>query len=815
MTNGSIVSDSDVEALFQTRDIAYIKQFNSDLERDIDKKREDLRTTVGERYRDLMEAAETITHMKTTSLEVVNAFKRVTETTSKFDYYPKSSIRSSISYKQELHLQNDVENQEDTDNIMTTDLALAAEIKLLMDSPEIIWSAVDNSDYLTAVQVFLFARHIHTNLTLQADSVAGQKLSSRFPIVERQWSSILPFHDAILSGSTRLMSDETVESDFKDTFNSERDVCYENFGTKTIDVTVRCMAAMTLLKGLNEKKLFLEFLRLRESSIKKKIFSEEHGAKSHIKTTMRAIIFCIQSCAAFLPDAKAGNNLRTLLKSISEVPAVSLFQNVSVSPVMKYLPGIIRDFSPSVVIKKDDETSNIGQKDVIDEELLKLECTNWLDRVHDMISDGTSKVLAHVNTINGLSMIRRNIYYFLASKVSKQSQSSLAQDWNKACLLVLNRSVNIWDEFYRNIFRDRIEELITKKIEDAVKYLQSSLTSATDLNHENVAEFVWSEPSINEITIRQSHKNEKQKKGYTSLELKARAYPPTVQKVCQTFSSMLQSLICELSEYVGNSIHKQNSDETNTYVNTSKETISFLEGCDSDGWQESTPFLINQDNSSILKFVENSMETHVTKMLEEVRLKVEKELKCEATTVNRKEHYVRMARICQAIPELCPSLEECASASTSVLQTPAQEASINKDYLLELKQLGGKINKTSSEVNTRWIKIKEEFMDMCSFLFISWINCLGSTLKKVLKQKLENNYEANLNLLPQWETVEISEEGEDGKHVTSVIRVPNQISIGFHDVLYQHVSSIYSIGSHNLPLNGWHSKIHRFNHKFI
>ena len=120
MTNRDILSDPDVEALFQTRNISYIKKFNSDLERDIDKKREELRTTVGERYRDLMEAAETITHMKTTSFEVVDAFKNVAETTSKFDYYPTSSIPSSMTYRMDLQNNDEYQHDDDTEQIQST-----------------------------------------------------------------------------------------------------------------------------------------------------------------------------------------------------------------------------------------------------------------------------------------------------------------------------------------------------------------------------------------------------------------------------------------------------------------------------------------------------------------------------------------------------------------------------------------------------------------------------------------------------------------------------------------------------------------------
>ena len=103
-----ILSDAEVEALFETHNISDIKILHSELERDIDKKREELRTTVGERYRDLMEAAETITRMKTTSNDVVHAFKNIAETTVKFDYYPTTATQHLIRETEQETKSNDV-----------------------------------------------------------------------------------------------------------------------------------------------------------------------------------------------------------------------------------------------------------------------------------------------------------------------------------------------------------------------------------------------------------------------------------------------------------------------------------------------------------------------------------------------------------------------------------------------------------------------------------------------------------------------------------------------------------------------------------
>ena len=792
MTRREIMTDADVEVLFQSKTISDIKKINSDLERDIDKKREELRTTVGERYRDLMEAAETITHMEITSLEVVEAFKNIAETTAKFDHY---HAPPNMKYGSEANMyESEAQHKEETFD--TSDLAIAAEIKLLMDSPEIMWSAVDDGDFLTAAQVFLFARHIHTNISLQANSESAKKISTAFPIVERQWSSILPFYDTILNGCTQLISDESLLSSFE-LISEEK--WLEQLSTSKV---IRSMAAITLLKGTNMKNLFKEFLTLRENTIKKNIFTQEHGAKFHIRSTIRSLIFCIQSCAAFLPADNGKETIESVLKQISERPAIGLFHNVSVSPVMKYLPSIIKDFCPSVV-KKDVQAPRINATNALDKDFLKMECTSWLDRVHDMISEGTSKVLSHVNTLSGISMIRKNVYEFLAFTTSYTNCSLSIENWKTVCFNVLNRNVNIWDEFYRNIFRDRVEELILREIDVAVNFLSSKLLLPIDMK--NVAgadEFNWSEPSINEITLDQNHMKEK-KRNLTTLELKARSYTPLVQGICQRFDDLLKALISELSNYV----NCEDNDRKNNSVDSSKTSNSFLESTSrDDGSEEDKPFLLQQDNVAILEFVENSISKAITKMLEKVDLELHQEIKCGFDENKFDERYVVMARICQAIPELSLYLEKCACASSQVLQRNSTENYWSNDYLGELKSLGDRSSKSANDRQTKLKEINEKFLDTCNFLLISWIDCLGILLKTRLKASLANTYEANLNLLPQWEAVEISEEGEDGKQIKSTIRVPSQISVGLYQVLYQHVSSIYSIGSHNLPYKGIYSK---------
>ena len=64
MTKTGMLFNTDLESLFTTHTINEIENLSQGLKHDIDQKRDELRTMVGESYRDLMDAADTIAQMK-------------------------------------------------------------------------------------------------------------------------------------------------------------------------------------------------------------------------------------------------------------------------------------------------------------------------------------------------------------------------------------------------------------------------------------------------------------------------------------------------------------------------------------------------------------------------------------------------------------------------------------------------------------------------------------------------------------------------------------------------------------------------------
>lgn len=63
---------------------------------------------------------------------------------------------------------------------------MAAQIRLLLEIPEKMWSAMESSQYLHATQLYLLCCHLHSLLQLDDSASRYSPVLARFPILIRQ-----------------------------------------------------------------------------------------------------------------------------------------------------------------------------------------------------------------------------------------------------------------------------------------------------------------------------------------------------------------------------------------------------------------------------------------------------------------------------------------------------------------------------------------------------------------------------------------------------------------------------------------------------
>ena len=154
---------------------------------------------VGERYRDLIEAADTITDMKKSAENVMQSISRMQELCQGLKSH-KLSVQNQRASQQKSIVSSDKYNKQQENVVM---YGIATQIKVLQDMPEKIWSCLDSGHFLRATQLYLLARHIWTNL--QTEGYHSSNFMSRFTVLQTQWSAISHFRGTILEKSRETL----------------------------------------------------------------------------------------------------------------------------------------------------------------------------------------------------------------------------------------------------------------------------------------------------------------------------------------------------------------------------------------------------------------------------------------------------------------------------------------------------------------------------------------------------------------------------------------------------------------------------------
>lgn len=709
----------DPDRLFEQHSIDELTAYHRSLRQQMEGKREELRTMVGERYRDLIEAADTINTMKTGATQTIQTIQ---------DLMVKSK---AMSHTASLSTDKSTVNPQNVPY-----LTLAAEIKCLMMCPEKIWTQVDQRDYLQASQLYLFARHTHTGLTMdQGRHFSAQHVANVFPVVGRQWASIAHFRDAILQGAKAMLirTDSTPES------------------------CIGAMLSRALIQGFSASDLFEEFLQFRKADFKQYL-QEEHQSETAKSLMARSLSLILSTLTVIHQAFRAEDGVTLASMALSmQKPTLDSFET-KLSPVLKYLPPIVSGFKPSL----------IQPLKPLSNDYVQSKLTTWLDEIHEMINHEIKQVMSHINGIGSLISIRRSVYDLLLANDPK--------NWDEVCHSLLGKELNLWDEFFRSVFRERIEALIASQIAGSVYCVQSTLSCLTDLNSESdLSAFLWSESSVSEIGLLASGPGAKIKDGsvrLTGLELKARGYSPRVLDLCEQFDGMLKKLLEDVKLLVEDKLMKE------TEKTSSLEMPAlFLDKMTKDSVKE--PFLAQADNEAILVFLEQSIQEHLEGMMAHIN---EKHLNQDQRGL-----CVFLARFYQALPEISPHLERSVLASKT--SAPVKEAPF--EPLQARKTL---------KVDPQWAAVKEKLeLESCR-IFRFWITALMIDLKSALSLTLrtEDNPQL-LHIFSAWETIEISEQGEESEPVKSTIKVPQAPSVAFICALGDFCHHVYNIAPYSLP----------------
>lgn len=159
----------DVEALFNKFTVAEVRDIERKVKTDIERKKEDLRQMVGRRYRDIIEAADSIRDMKLRAEFILSSIKEVHTGFDRLQLLQQQLITA----QQRAHFAT----------YAPIDAAFSSEthLKFLQDIPELIWESLDDgpsSDVLSAVWFLLLGENLFhgLSLSLSADDAAKRRI---------------------------------------------------------------------------------------------------------------------------------------------------------------------------------------------------------------------------------------------------------------------------------------------------------------------------------------------------------------------------------------------------------------------------------------------------------------------------------------------------------------------------------------------------------------------------------------------------------------------------------------------------------------
>nr|CAG32581.1 hypothetical protein RCJMB04_30a15 [Gallus gallus] len=733
---------AEAEALFETHTAAELREAERRLRAGIEQKREELRQMVGERYRDLIEAADTIAEMRLSAERLLGSVRglqrggvtrpgpappappRVQE-----KLYPGGGTAEAAAG----HPRAGVERHGGR--------AIPARRPPLPAVPPPARPAA--------------ARRAPRPL---------QPRPRPLPILLRQVAAASHFRSTILQESKSLLKSQTVSD----------------------QAVAEALCAIMLLEDSSPRQALADFLLARKLAIQQLLNQPHHGAgiKAQVCSLMELLTTTLYQAHALFymmpegvppdPALPCGLLFSTLESTTGQQPAGKggvLEDEVKLSSWFRYLPESVVEFQPTL--------RTLAHP--ISQDYLRDTLQKWIAMCSEDIRAGVSNLLVYVKSLKGLAGIRDAVWELLTSE-------SISQNWDVLCRRLLDKPASFWEDLLRQLFLDRLEILTKEGFESvsssskqllilALQELEAKSNTSAFSKHiqfeHNMAQFLWSESSSDlpsdAAWVNVANRSQFAKSG---LSMKAQALTPCIQSFCSALDSKLKARLDDLLSYL-----PAESSPTKELTPPVQPRSSF-------------------DRYADTSMVEGLLRDHCIACIHHVLSCVREELQgaqADAPSDTRLHAVLFMARLCQSLSELCPHLKQCILGRSGSVETALKETR-------STKKLGkGKVQEVNP-VQAKWQEVKAELLQQSLAAYQIWSSAVTKALVQCFTQTLLLDTAGSvLAAATNWDEIEIQEEAESGNSVTSKIRLPMQPSWYVQCLLFNLCQEVNRVGGHTLP----------------
>ncbi|XP_075418275.1 conserved oligomeric Golgi complex subunit 1 [Tenrec ecaudatus] len=741
----------DPAALFETHGAEEIRGLERQVRAEIEHKKEELRQMVGERYRDLIEAADTIGQMRRCADGLVDAVRATDRYCARLRQAAPTASRPPPSQPpppSQLRF-----------------YSTAAQIKLLLAIPEKMWSATEASQYLPAARLYLLCCHLHRLLRLGSSNPRGSPVLSRFPILIRQVAAASHFRSTILQESRQLLKCPAVSD----------------------QAVAEALCSIALLEESSPRQALADFLLARKAAIQKPLSHPQQGAST--KAQVCALVELLattlsQAHALFytLPEGQRPDPLLPCGLLFSTLETVTgphpagkglgvLQEEGKLGSWFKHLPASIVEFQPAL--------RTLAHP--ISQDHLKDTLQKWIHVCKEDMKSGLTHLLLYVKSVRSLAGIRDAVWALLTSEATDHS-------WNVVCRRLLDRPLLLWEDLMQQLFLERLQALMRAGFEgissscsqllgSALRGLEPDAHSSPASKHahseHNMAHFLWAE-SPSDLPPDAAWVNVANRTQFAAsgLAMKAHAVTPSVQSFCSALDAKLQAQLDDIMAYLPpeNAPPPPKNSAFDRFADAEAvqgmlqahavDCVRHIEGC----------------VSAELRGVEEALRGH------------------EALPGARLYAVLFMARLCQSLGVLCPHLKQCILGKAGgSSDKPARE-------LRALKQQGKGKAPEAPPMQSKWQQVQGSLLQQSVLAFGVWSSAVAKVLVQGFSRALQlGDAGAILASATSWEELEIQEETEAGGSVTSRIRLPVQPSWYVQSLLFSLCQEINRVGGHALP----------------
>lgn len=509
-------------------------------------------------------------------------------------------------------------------------------------------------------------------------------------------------------------------------FGTIKDRCKSRLEAEDLvqEVAAKCLASLILLESPGIDKLLDNLMNQRlkafcnvldDNTTKFSVVRDKLLASLNV---LRNTVLLLHRCFTSSPLNNHKSLLAEQLDSLCSDSApytISYVPNIHKNPqFMEFLPDIICKYRPTVSVSE------------VPLQSVQTALQQWMIRLQEISS---THIQTLVNLIGSVKVIRE------IKGTSFDSES--VGDWNQICTeLQLPKNLNFYRLYYHTLINDRVKQIIQCSWTETQQSLKEDIQKWVESNtNHNMQKFMWTEEQADiPMSLGQAQDADlKQRK----LLMKSQGFVPEILTICTHFDRNLEALYKDVDNYLANvgDVHSSRSEE------------------------------VRQDQGDLVGFLVNA----TTKAIEELAESFKNDPK-----IQDRESFLQMARVYQAIRELCPHLRLLVCYRLNGMSFTGN------DQWTAIAQL-----LTTESINY-WMRFADQY-------FAEW--CVSYSSSRPL-----TDYHHVLEEFTAWQSVTIVEKDEEENSVQSTIRIPAQPSIRLQTTLFRVATDLNKIAPQTIPL---------------